>query len=182
MTRPWIVGAILALQFASALFFVADLALPLLGLPVILDWRLHESIEILAALGLILGVVSSAMLLRRALRAQALAEARLKLASAAFHELVEMHFTRWGLTPAERDVGLFAVKGLSLDEIAALRGTSAGTVKAQTAAIYRKAGVSGRAQLLSVFIEELMDRGAPSEPPAAEAEAEASSPPAARRA
>ena len=30
------------------------------------------------------------------------------------------------------------------------------TVKAQTAAIYRKAGVTGRPQLLSLFIEDLM--------------------------
>jgi hypothetical protein len=30
-------------------------------------------------------------------------------------------------------------------------------VKAQTNAIYRKSGVSGRPQLLSLFIEDLMD-------------------------
>ena len=53
-------------------------------------------------------------------------------------------------------MALFAIKGLSTAEIAALRQTSEGTVKAQTNAIYRKAGVSGRSQLLSVFIEDLM--------------------------
>jgi DNA-binding CsgD family transcriptional regulator len=53
-------------------------------------------------------------------------------------------------------VALFAIKGLSTQEIAVLRATSEGTVKAQTNAIYRKAGVSGRSQLLSVFIEDLM--------------------------
>jgi len=37
-----------------------------------------------------------------------------------------------------------------------LRSTSEGTVKAQTNAIYRKAGVTGRPQLLSLFIEDLM--------------------------
>ena len=62
----------------------------------------------------------------------------------------------WGLTAAERDVAMFSLKGLSLQEIAALRRTSEGTVKAQTNAIYRKAGVNGRPQLLSLFIEELM--------------------------
>ena len=41
-------------------------------------------------------------------------------------------------------------------EIAGLRNTSEGTVKAQTNAIYRKAGVTGRPQLLSLFIEDLM--------------------------
>ena len=48
-------------------------------------------------------------------------------------------------------------KGLSTAEIAQLRRTSEGTVKAQTAAIYRKAGVTGRPQLLSLFIEDLME-------------------------
>ena len=40
-----------------------------------------------------------------------------------------------------------------------------GTVKAQTAAIYRKAGVSGRPQLLSLFIDDLM--APPGDAPAA---------------
>jgi DNA-binding CsgD family transcriptional regulator len=66
-------------------------------------------------------------------------------------------FEDWGLTAAERDVALFALKGLSIAEIADLRQTSQGTVKAQTNAIYRKAGVSGRPQLLSLFVDELMD-------------------------
>ncbi len=67
------------------------------------------------------------------------------------------HFTDWGLTPAERDVAVFLVKGLSTRDIAELRGTSEGIVKAQTNAIYRKASVTGRTQLLSTFIEDLMD-------------------------
>ena len=53
-------------------------------------------------------------------------------------------------------MALFAIKGMSTLEIAALRNTSEGTVKAQTNAIYRKAGVSGRSQLLSLFIDDLM--------------------------
>jgi DNA-binding CsgD family transcriptional regulator len=53
-------------------------------------------------------------------------------------------------------VALFAIKGMSTAEIAGLRRVSEGTVKAQTAAIYRKAGVSGRPQLLSLFIEDLL--------------------------
>ena len=60
------------------------------------------------------------------------------------------------LSPAERDVAWFTVKGLSMQEIARMRETSDGTVKAQSNAIYRKAGVSGRYQLLSQFVDELM--------------------------
>jgi DNA-binding CsgD family transcriptional regulator len=51
---------------------------------------------------------------------------------------------------------MLAIKGLSIAEIAAMRQTREGTVKAQCNAIYGKAGVSGRQQLLSLFIEELM--------------------------
>jgi DNA-binding CsgD family transcriptional regulator len=71
-------------------------------------------------------------------------------------EVLEERFAEWGLTPAERDVALFSIKGLSISEISQIRTTSEGTVKAQTNAIYRKAGVSGRLQLLSLFIDELM--------------------------
>jgi DNA-binding CsgD family transcriptional regulator len=86
-------------------------------------------------------------------------------------ELLEERFADWGLTPAERDVALFAIKGMSTAEIASLRSTSEGTVKAQTNAIYRKAGVTGRPQLLSLFIEDLMD-GSPINAPAPDLEAE----------
>ena len=63
----------------------------------------------------------------------------------------------WGLTRSERDVAWFTIKGLSIAEIARLRGTSEGTVKAHSNAIYRKAGVSGRTQFLSLFIEDSME-------------------------
>jgi len=93
------------------------------------------------------------------MRLQAAAEESLRLASGAFMEVLDERFAEWGLTPSERDVALFAIKGMSTGEIAALRSTSEGTVKAQTNAIYRKAGVSGRPQLLSLFIEELLGDG-----------------------
>jgi DNA-binding CsgD family transcriptional regulator len=96
------------------------------------------------------------MALRGSMRARSRAEESLRRASGDFMELLAERFAEWGLTPAERDVALFAIKGLSTAEIATLRTTSEGTVKAQTNAIYRKAGVSGRSQLLSLFIEDLM--------------------------
>ena len=58
--------------------------------------------------------------------------------------------------PRRKKVGAVVAQGRPVAEIAVLRQTSEGTVKAQTNAIYRKAGVSGRSQLLSVFIEDLM--------------------------
>jgi DNA-binding CsgD family transcriptional regulator len=78
-------------------------------------------------------------------------------ASGAFLALLEETFAAWNLTPAEREVALLAIKGFSTSEIAALRAAREGTIRAQCTAVYRKAGVSGRAQLLSHFIDDLMD-------------------------
>jgi DNA-binding CsgD family transcriptional regulator len=99
-----------------------------------------------------------AVALYRFARDRRRAEEKLRRASGAFMELLDERFVDWGLTVSERDVALFAIKGMSTPEIAALRNTAEGTVKAQTNAIYRKAGVSGRPQLLSLFIEDLMDK------------------------
>ena len=121
-----------------------------------ISWRAHEMIELGAALGLLLGVAFGAIILRRTMARNSAVEDQLRLASGAFVEVMEERFTRWELTPAERDVALFAIKGMSTQEIAALRDVSEGTIKAQTNAIYRKSGVTGRTQLLSLFIDDLM--------------------------
>ena len=70
---------------------------------------------------------------------------------------MEERFADWNLTQVEREVALFSIKGMSTQDIAQLRDTSEGTVKAQTNAIYKKAGVSGRPQLLGLFIEDLLE-------------------------
>ena len=70
--------------------------------------------------------------------------------------LISGFFDRWGLTPSEREVALLILKGFGNEAIAGLRGVAVGTVRAQSARIYAKAGVDGRAQLFSVFMEELL--------------------------
>jgi DNA-binding CsgD family transcriptional regulator len=154
--------AIFVVQVLCAFFFVSDILSSVIGFqssPI--SWEMRELLEIGAAIGLILGVVLGGLMLRRALRERHKAEEQLRRASGAFMDLLHERFGEWGLTPSEKDVALFAIKGMSTAEIASLRATSEGTVKAQTNAIYRKAGVSGRSQLLSLFIEDLMrDDGA----------------------
>jgi DNA-binding CsgD family transcriptional regulator len=51
------------------------------------------------------------------------------------------------LTPAERQVALAALAGLSNAEIARMRGSSPRTVANQLAKIFRKLGVRSRAEL-----------------------------------
>jgi DNA-binding CsgD family transcriptional regulator len=149
--------AIFGIQAFCAFFFVADILSSILGIRTTpISWEMRELMEIGASVGLVLGVGVGAWMLRRALHERNTAEERLRRASGAFMDLLEERFVEWGLTPSERDVALFAIKGMSTAEIATLRSTSEGTVKAQTNAIYRKAGVSGRSQLLSLFIDDLM--------------------------
>lgn len=154
--------AIFVVQVLCAFFFVSDILSSMIGFQTApISWEMRELLEIGAAFGLILGVGLGGWMLLGALRGRNRAEERLRRASGAFADLLQERFAEWGLTPSEKDVALFAIKGLSTAEIAALRSTSEGTVKAQTNAIYRKAGVTGRSQLLSLFIEDLMrDDGA----------------------
>jgi DNA-binding CsgD family transcriptional regulator len=155
--RRGLVFVVLVIQALCAVFFVSDILSSYVGFrSTPLSWESRELIEIGAACGLVIGLVFAAAALRAAYRDRNLAEERLRRASSAFADLLEERFAEWGLTSAERDVALFAIKGLSTADIARVRATSEGTVKAQTNAIYRKAGVTGRPQLLSLFIEDLM--------------------------
>ena len=158
MLRSLPIIAILALQAVCALYLMSDILASVFGIsyqpP---SWQFVEYLQIGASLGLIAGLVLGARLLSLTLRQRRAAEDKLRRASTAFMDLMHQRFDEWALSPAERDVALFQIKGQSVAEIAALRGTSEGTVKAQAAAIYRKAGVSGRHQLLSLFIEDLFD-------------------------
>lgn len=163
LTRGFVgIAALLAVQMLCTAVFVSDILSSLLGFQrAPISWQLRELIEIGAAAGLLIGIGLGGWALRLARLERNSAEARLKRASGAFADVLAQRFAEWGLTPAERDVALFAIKGLSTAQIAELRATSEGTVKAQTNAIYRKAGVTGRSQLLALFIEELMEDQSP---------------------
>jgi len=157
VTNRYVILTALLVQFVAATFFVVTIADSVFGLGIgPISWQLYEFIELGAALGLVLGVLLGAIAFHQVTQRSARAEEQVKIASGALAEVMQSHFEDWGLTPAEKDVALFALKGLTLHDIAALRETSEGTVKAQTNAIYRKAGVNSRSQLMSLFIEELM--------------------------
>lgn len=74
---------------------------------------------------------------------------------------IEAEFQRWGLTPAEHEVALLLLKGLSHKEIAAARDTSERTTRQQARAVYKKGKLGGRAELSAYFLEDLL---APPEP------------------
>lgn len=156
LTKSIGLWGLLAIQGFCASFFVLDASADVFGWEDKGTFVDSEMFEAAIVIALVLGLIFTSQQIRLLLNRQKRMEDQLKVASGAFSQLLEEHFDLWGLTASERDVALLAIKGLSIAEIARVRETKEGTVKAQSAAIYRKAGVSGRLQLLSLFIEELM--------------------------
>jgi len=162
--HAWTVAAIVALQSLAAGFFAVDALADLQrdGLSA------HIAIEGPVALALLAGLVFGARQVRTMLADARRRDAALAAASGALAEVIRARFAGWGLTLAEADVALFALKGCDVAEIARLRNTAASTVRAQLARAYAKAGVGSRAALVSLFIEDLLD-AAPAKPAAAAA-------------
>lgn len=149
---------LMTVQLACAAFFAAD-ALVDFGISRDNDdgpW--HLVIETVAALGLVGAVIFEARLLRQMLQRQAHLEESLDSARAAVHDVMLAHFEGWGLTPSETDIATFLVKGLSIADIAVVRGSAEGTVKSHLNAIYRKSDTRNRGELLSVLIDSMMAR------------------------
>ena len=147
--------AILA-QLLSAGYFVGDVIYDLLTE----EWTAPEEADLipeaLITLTLVLAIFFQVRYLRMLLQRKTALERQVSIAAGELHQVMQRHFEAWALTPAESDVALFTLKGLTIPEIAGHRGSAEGTVKSQLNAIYRKAGVSGRGALLSLLIEDLM--------------------------
>jgi DNA-binding NarL/FixJ family response regulator len=144
-------AALIFFQGLCALYFIYD---------VLRDVReadsLHLLPEIAATVGLVIGIAVEVRVLMNMLRRQQHMEKSLGVAAGALAELMEDYFNNWGLTPSEQDIATFTIKGYSIAEIAKLRGSAEGTIKTHLNSIYRKAGVPGRAQLVSLLVEDLL--------------------------
>jgi DNA-binding CsgD family transcriptional regulator len=90
---------------------------------------------------------------------------------AGLGEAIDAQLARWGLTPAEKEVALLLLKGLSHKEVAAVRDVAESSVRQQARALYKKAGLQGRSELAAFFLEDLLaPRTAASVRPAASRE------------
>lgn len=69
---------------------------------------------------------------------------------------LDRQFERWSLSPAEKEVALLLLKGLSHRDIAAARSITEATARQQARAVYKKAGLSGRNDLSAFFLEDLL--------------------------
>jgi DNA-binding CsgD family transcriptional regulator len=73
----------------------------------------------------------------------------------ALGRAIESQFKAWQLSPAEIDIAGLMLKGASLKEIALARDTSEATIRQQAQSVYRKSGLTGRAELSAYFLESL---------------------------
>ena len=164
--RQWALVWPAALFLIIAFFVGADMAADVLhGMSLA-----HLLVETFALALAMAGVLGTALQLRTALReardlerdlegtradlARWRAEAQNLLLGLG--AAIDQQFQRWGLTSAECEVALLILKGLSYKEVADARATSERTVRHQALAIYRKAGLAGRAEMAAFFLEDLL--------------------------
>lgn len=149
-------ACIVAIQALAAVFFAAD-AVTDIVLAGAGELGIHAVMELFIAFSLVTGVVTGLWFMRSMLAKERRQDDALAVARGAISQLAQERFKRWGLTVAESEVALFALKGCDIAEIAKLRQSANGTVRAQLSSIYSKAGVSGQAALVSMFLEDLLD-------------------------
>ncbi len=147
---------LIAVQALCAVFFIADVAADLADEGGLANLTFHLGVESIATASLIAAIGLEMRLLGRLMRRKARLEASLAVASAEVHEVITRQFEEWKLSPAETDIAMFLVKGLGTSEIAELRGSAEGTIKAHFNSIFRKADVHSRAELLSLLIDRLL--------------------------
>lgn len=150
--------------------FVSGGLVDLLVLDQPVEWLsfhvIFETTVLLIGLGLLLMLARARVIARRAIReltaevaAHEADRDRWRTGSQAallsMAVAIDRQFDEWQLTPAEREVALALLKGHSHKAIAARTERSAQTVRSHAAAVYAKAGLSGRAQLSAFFLEDI---------------------------
>ncbi|MCC6480011.1 MAG: helix-turn-helix transcriptional regulator [Sphingomonadaceae bacterium] len=150
--RAGLVAVIVGIQAIAAIFFIADA----IGDLAAGEMDFHILAESLIAFALLAGVGIGALMARRLLAEAQERDRILAIASGALTEHIQMRFRDWKLTDAEAEVALFAIKGCDAAEIARLRSAAQGTVRAQLSHVYAKSGVATQAELVSLFIDDLL--------------------------
>lgn len=157
LRMPIAAVSLIFLQLICVVLFLGDLASEI-SQPILTpaDIR-HSWLESAAVFCLLAGIVFEWREGKKLMRRTDMLEEELKNARRTVFDLIETHFDSWGLTPSERDVAGFVVKGLASAEIAELRGCTEATVKAHLNAVYRKSGSVNRAGMLSHVIDSLVN-------------------------
>jgi DNA-binding CsgD family transcriptional regulator len=74
-----------------------------------------------------------------------------------YSEIIHQQFDDWQLSQSQQQIALLLLKGLSFNEIAAIRDTKEKTVRQQASEIYKKADVVGRHAFSAWFFEDFLN-------------------------
>ncbi len=73
-----------------------------------------------------------------------------------YSDVIHQQFDDWHLSQSQQEIALLLLKGLTFNEIAAIRDTKEKTVRQQASEIYKKAGVAGRHAFSAWFFEDFL--------------------------
>lgn len=156
ISRVVLAAIVIGLQALAAVYFLVDAVREsraetgsgLLSL---------SAFDLLVGFALLGGIAFGGLAIRKLLTEARRRDLALAAASGALEQLINDSFAEWGLTRAEAEVALFALKGCPIAEIATSRGAASGTVRSQLSQVYAKAGVTGQPMLMSLFLDELLN-------------------------
>ena len=123
------------------------------------DNNIHIFIEFIIFVGISIALfleIKQVIQLRRNVEIEKQKVARL---SGELYKVIINQFSEWGLTNTEKEIALFLIKGLSMKEIADVRNVKEKTIRQQSMGLYAKSGYTGRHELASHFIEDLLNLG-----------------------
>ncbi len=137
-------------------FMTLDVIADVFYIDIYLPYFDHTMLETVAVVAMGIGLIVIGRITWEQFRQNRHYREVVQTASGRLLETVNKTFDQWGLTRSEREVALLLMKGLSVEEIARIRGAKPGTIKSQSNAIYRKAGLKGRSELAAWFMEDLL--------------------------
>lgn len=83
-------------------------------------------------------------------------ERKISHLSNEFLSNIDEQFNQWSFSRGEKEIALLLIKGLSMKEIAEIRGSNENTVRQQASQIYKKSSLHGRMELSAFFLDDLL--------------------------
>jgi len=159
VVRPWrfhaLAGAFAVLLVCQG-FMMVDVLADIFYIDLYIPWMDHSTIELVAVIAMTVSLIVLGWVLVDHMRQNRRYREAVRSASGEFLKTIAQKFDEWGLSESEREIALLLIKGLSINEIAQVRNTRPGTIKSQSNAIYRKADLRGRSELVAYFVEDLL--------------------------
>ncbi|WP_319823990.1 LuxR C-terminal-related transcriptional regulator [Thalassovita sp.] len=152
-----LLSVVIFMQATCSLFFLWD---------VITDLQagyltLHIRFELLAVLTLIAGVATGTVLLRNLINLSNQSRQEIERMRERISKMIKERMDMWDLTRSETEVAWMVLKGFDIDEIAHVRKTASGTVRAQLSRIYEKSETHSQSQFIAQFLDLLLAKDQP---------------------